>query len=326
MTMRITDITDFDKYNFTKDGRVFVKSSGRECPVFKNKDGYLYYNLTCRLGKTRFLRKHRIVAALNHGLPEGHSYLTVNHENGNKEDCHPDNLEWMTSGNNRKHAFRTGLNEIRTCQFKCSVTDQVYTFDSISSCARAMGLTKDNVLYRALSSNETEHLNFGLFRIPASNEPWPQSTCLMKQVMKRETPNGLLVLDLQEGIVKVYNYHTEVANFLGIALSTLSQNLDRFKHPVFKRRWQIKSVFDDSDWIDPKEIELKRDSETDEQKVLVIDKEGKEIIYNTAKEAAYENNLKPTALNYRLDVGQNKFWRDGKKYLRYSLSNGPDTE
>jgi hypothetical protein len=68
--IHFTDITDFDRYNFTIDGRVFVKSTGRECPVFRNKDGYLYYNLTCKLGKTKFLRKHRIIAALSHGLPK----------------------------------------------------------------------------------------------------------------------------------------------------------------------------------------------------------------------------------------------------------------
>jgi hypothetical protein len=49
---------------------------------------------------------HRLVAE---AFVEGDSSLEVNHIDGNKLNCHYTNLEWVTSSQNIKHAWDTGL-------------------------------------------------------------------------------------------------------------------------------------------------------------------------------------------------------------------------
>lgn len=82
------------------------KSSGVLTP-WKASFGYLYVGLF-RHGKRTKSSVHRLVAAAFLGrLPRG---LNTNHKNGDKSDNAPDNLEYITAGENIKHAFRLGLN------------------------------------------------------------------------------------------------------------------------------------------------------------------------------------------------------------------------
>ena len=48
---------------------------------------------------------HVLVATAFHGEPG----QTVNHKDGNKRNNTADNLEWLTMGENHKHAYKTGL-------------------------------------------------------------------------------------------------------------------------------------------------------------------------------------------------------------------------
>lgn len=320
--IRFTDIDDFsDYYTFTKDGKVFVTSTGRECIEHINKDGYHYFNLYDKNGRIKHLRKHRIVAALNLDLPEDHHYLTVNHKDGDKSNNYPDNLEWMTVANNRKHAAKEKLDITRTCQFRSSITGTVLNFPSIAKAAEHFDLTKDDIKYRAFSSTETEHLNYGLFRIPASNDPWPEPTPLYILDIKRNTPDGVDLRNIKTGELKSFKQQFKAAEFLKIPVATLSVNMTKFKQPILGD-WQVKLMLDIGDWIPPEVIEKKRYLEGTLQKVKVIDRFGKETIYDSAAQAAKTHGLLRTTLNERLKFGKGKIWKDGNQYFRYEPYGG----
>ena len=55
---------------------------------------------------------HRMVAET--WIDNPNHYEEVNHINGDKDDNRVENLEWVTHGENIRHAFRTGLNKNRT--------------------------------------------------------------------------------------------------------------------------------------------------------------------------------------------------------------------
>lgn len=77
---------------------------------FVSPHGYKRINLYI-CGKRKNFFVHRLVALeFVEGFEEG---LTVNHIDGNKLNNSYQNLEWVTSGENQKHAYKTGLKKAR---------------------------------------------------------------------------------------------------------------------------------------------------------------------------------------------------------------------
>lgn len=74
----------------------------------ENSNGYLRVSMNLS-GKHKSYFVHRLVAA---GFVEKTlGCNVVNHKDGNKTNNHYSNLEWVTSSDNNKHAFATGLKE-----------------------------------------------------------------------------------------------------------------------------------------------------------------------------------------------------------------------
>jgi len=71
-----------------------------------DKDGYRFVTL-CYNGISKTYFAHRIVAI--NFIDNPLNKPQVNHIDGNKQNNHVDNLEWVTDSENRKHAFRIGL-------------------------------------------------------------------------------------------------------------------------------------------------------------------------------------------------------------------------
>lgn len=90
-----------------KDGRVFhYKQKIRK--LYEDKDGYLMCGIRNK-GKREVIKVHRAVAAAFIENPEYKK--EVNHINGVKTDNRVDNLEWVTSSENKVHACKLGLSD-----------------------------------------------------------------------------------------------------------------------------------------------------------------------------------------------------------------------
>lgn len=92
---------------FTRNGKPQQQRiAGRGVSPFMGQNGYLH--IAPKIGATRTkLLVHRLVArAFVPGFFEG---AHVNHKDGVKTNNLPSNLEWVTKGENTKHAFATGL-------------------------------------------------------------------------------------------------------------------------------------------------------------------------------------------------------------------------
>lgn len=88
--------------------RSAIKASERKASLAVN--GYL----TIRLSKnnvSKTFRLHRLVAEVF--IPNPLRLPIVNHLDGDKTNCHRDNLEWASAQDNSDHAVRTGLIDFR---------------------------------------------------------------------------------------------------------------------------------------------------------------------------------------------------------------------
>lgn len=103
-------------YQICKDtGRVRYMTSKILLHEYKHDRKYRSVNL--KIDDTDYrLLVHRILACIYLPIPDKYikdgykqKNLTVNHIDGNPENCSLDNLEWCTPQENTEHTFRTGL-------------------------------------------------------------------------------------------------------------------------------------------------------------------------------------------------------------------------
>lgn len=121
-TPRVIDVAGYEgKYAVSEDGRVWAypnasRSVGRWLKTMTNNCGYPYV-VFLKDKQRKPLYVHRLVAKAF--LAESDK-PQVNHKNGVKHDNRAENLEWMTSSENKLHAFRTGITKISESQRQAS--------------------------------------------------------------------------------------------------------------------------------------------------------------------------------------------------------------
>lgn len=148
------DIIDFPNYEVSDEGKVYRKRDGYEITPRYNKKKYLTIDLSHN-GKSKRITLHRLVAKAF--IPCETTLQQVNHKDGNKENNHVSNLEWVTMDKNLQHAFQNNLitlaklndNQVMELINECSyfVTQQAIKYNIDRSTVKYI-LEKPNLLYR----------------------------------------------------------------------------------------------------------------------------------------------------------------------------------
>lgn len=105
-----------------------------------NDSGYLVCGLVLDTGEKKTARVHRLIASAF--LPAGSAKREVNHIDGNKQNNRLDNLEWVTSKENKKHAWDNGL-------YSCSGENHgqaVHTEEQIREVCEMLSIEPSNKL------------------------------------------------------------------------------------------------------------------------------------------------------------------------------------
>lgn len=105
--MKPINIEGYETYHVNEFGVVLNSLTGRILKPDLNSAGYQRITLMVNSKRLR-MTVHRIVA-LTHLSDTYRDNLVVNHKDGNKLNNHYKNLEWITSSENRKHAFKNKL-------------------------------------------------------------------------------------------------------------------------------------------------------------------------------------------------------------------------
>lgn len=81
-----------------------IKYTSKPKPLKPVINNFGYYKVRCRIsvGNVKNVYIHKLVAKY---FVKGNNYLTVNHIDGNKSNNHYSNLEWISAGDNVRHAW-----------------------------------------------------------------------------------------------------------------------------------------------------------------------------------------------------------------------------
>ena len=95
------------RYAICEDGVIINLANNLPLKPTVNPNGYLKVGLATGDGGHKQELVHILVA--KHFHPNPYQHPQVNHKDGNKHNCHKDNLEWITAAGNNLHALQTGL-------------------------------------------------------------------------------------------------------------------------------------------------------------------------------------------------------------------------
>lgn len=97
------------------------------------KDNCLQVNLWHN-GKPITYYVHRLVAEAF--LGEASSDMTVNHKDGNRQNNHVDNLEWLSRADNIRHGFDNDFYSTQKCCELINMDGKIYYFQSLSQASK----------------------------------------------------------------------------------------------------------------------------------------------------------------------------------------------
>lgn len=140
-------IDRFPNYCVSDTGRIKNRKTNHILKSHNDGHGYPQVILSNN-GYKQSQRVHRLVAnAFVDGRDE---CLEVNHIDGCKENNRACNLEWVTPSENSLHAYTTGLSHrsplAGTPPSRVRVVESGEMFDSISECARCLGVSREGIV------------------------------------------------------------------------------------------------------------------------------------------------------------------------------------
>ena len=129
-------IDGYPNYSISDHGRVRSIARGTPREMKTKEDRYGYPKVTIRSnGTSSTVNVHQLVAR---AFVNGHDEtMQVNHINGDKHDNRASNLEWVTVGDNLRHAYKTGLNVGPRKAVRIIETGDIYA--SEKECAASIG-------------------------------------------------------------------------------------------------------------------------------------------------------------------------------------------
>lgn len=135
-----SEIRGFPKHLVSDHGRVANWETGTVLKPRPSGWGYLQVMLWSS-SRAHTKTVHRLVAeAFVPGFDHG---LDVNHIDGDKLNNHDWNLEWVTRGDNNRHALALGLRKPRGTPVKVLETGMV--FSSVKECADYLGVHSSGI-------------------------------------------------------------------------------------------------------------------------------------------------------------------------------------
>lgn len=229
-------------YYFPQDNRIAVSRHGAILnlktgkvlkPVFAGA-GRMQVAFTTPGVKARAYAVHRVIATTFIGRPSRHldkpySELEVNHIDGERRNNRPDNLEWVTSGENAQHSHLSGFNPKDKTVFAKNIrTNAVMIFHSAQACADHFNVKRATFWKHLETSNSCKfQRDMHVFKYD-DGKPWPELDLTQMQTLGQGNLMKSVVLDcLQSGKRFILSNIKEATDYVKIPYGRLWRVMTR---------------------------------------------------------------------------------------------------
>lgn len=143
------DIKDFEGlYRISNLGRIYSVTTNKIRQIQVNNHRYGYCEISLhKNGKEYRFKVHRLVAL--HFIPNPLNKPEVNHKDGNKLNNCYHNLEWVTSVENKQHAWKNSLYTSKHRQRPIICNETGEEFPSVVEASRKLNIDRRS-LFRVL--------------------------------------------------------------------------------------------------------------------------------------------------------------------------------
>lgn len=322
------DIPGYRNYTISKQGQVLNKKTGKLVTQQKNKRNYLSCMLPINENANPLVFRQKYIHRLmgHTFLYPGDEYinntrdLQINHKDTNMTNNNLDNLEWCTPSENVQHAVAMLHTPVAVSIEARNVnTGKVYTFPSKMACARFFHLNKDQIQHRLNIGPTRVFPEMIQYRRDNFDKPWPEVSNPEFESLKFGNVKPVLLKEItRDNKVSEFPKLQDLAKYLGIAPSTISQWINQPDQPVFPGCIQIKYKSDPTPWRKVEDPYLELAQGGIYKVIQVIDtKTNKKYVYMSAIACAKARKLLPTTLNWRLKSNGTKVYDDGCRYGYY---------
>lgn len=148
-------VHECDKYEVNQNGEIRHRVRKQILSPRKNSGGYGYVCFVIN-GKRKNFAIHRIVA--NAFIPNPNGYLEVNHKDYNRLNNKVENLEWVSSSQNKQHSYIRIKNHIsrgKSVNQYDKNNNFIKTFLTVTEAAKEMNCTASAISNCCLGKTKT---------------------------------------------------------------------------------------------------------------------------------------------------------------------------
>lgn len=240
------------RYAMHPSGKMMDLRDGKLLSKHKNADGYLVYCYRLENGLWRNCGEHRLLMETFVPIPDelrDVPKLVVNHLDTIRSNNDLSNLEWTTYRGNHIHAGYCGTTDrCVPLETKNALTGEIVYYDSATACGEALGMSKDQILYRLESDGQQIFPDMLLYKKYHSKSSWMEipEEIVVKFGRKRKVD----VRFLETGDVKTYDSAREASKAIGCSEASMTKWLNLPNQPVLPGLVQMKFNHDKTAWRD----------------------------------------------------------------------------
>ncbi len=288
-------------YATNRDGVVINRRNGRKLtPTFKR--GYASIELVSDGGGRKTFYRHRLVLLSCANIPTNYRVLYVNHINGIPGDDRIVNLEWVTPGENVRHALDHGLHTVKAK--KVIVRDifngEQVVFNSIKEAARNFDKHYTEIVHFCRTNGSKVMLKRYQLKFEDDQRAFTDIKDPSEYVDKMLQQREVHVKTMGSDEVLSFKSQRDASIFLGISEATMTTWLSK---PDKVRKLENKYIMVRIDNEFPEIKDYVKDfQENSLKKIVLVEFLDTGIIqeHESAKECANALNMLQTTLNWWL--------------------------